>query len=155
MARTEFGKDRGPALTVEGLETARIREQWTAVTGSPPPRYASRMLLSRMLADRLQTNAHGGVSARLKRRLLAIAAAARSKGDIKPARQRRCLTRGTTLVRDWKGTRHQVLVTISGFTYDQQTYRSLSEIARKITGTRWSGPAFFGLTRASKPKARP
>jgi hypothetical protein len=56
------------------------------------------------------------------------------------------------LVRDWQGARHQVLVLDTGFAFDDQTFGSLSEIARRITGTRWSGPTFFGLNARRKAK---
>src|SRR5262245_18988588 len=146
MASPKGGEGGGgrAQLTIEQLDPARIREQWRAVTGDPPPRYVSRPLLMRMLADRIQTAEYGGLSQRLKRRLLRIAASV-SKGEPAVDTSPRRLTPGTVLVRDWNGTRHQVMVLESGFTYEGQTHGSLSEVARRITGTRWSGPAFFGV----------
>jgi hypothetical protein len=144
-------KKDGHELTVDQLHPARIREQWADATGTPPPRYISRTLLMRMLADHLQVAEHGGISAELKRRLLRIAGAI-SRGDSIPDLRARKLKPGTILVRDWQGARHQVMVLEAGFALDGQTYRSLSEVARRITGTRWSGPAFFGLNARRKPK---
>ena len=139
-------------LTVDQLDPARIREQWVEATGTPPPRYISRTLLMRMLADRIQVAKYGGISADLKRRLLKIADAI-SKGATVPDLPARKLKPGTILVRDWQGARHQVLVLDTGFAFDGQTFGSLSEIARRITGTRWSGPTFFGLNVRRKGKA--
>src|SRR5262245_60888208 len=96
MAIIERGRGRALELTVEQLDEARIREQWTDMTGSPPPRYVSRSLLMRMLADRIQTAQHGGVSPRLRRRLLALAAAG-DKGEVEPRLSPRRLTPGTVL----------------------------------------------------------
>ena len=139
-------------LTVDQLDPVRIREQWVEVTRTPPPRYVSRTLLTRMLADRIQAAKYGGISAELKRRLLKIAGAIK-KGEAIPDLPARKLKPGTVLVRDWQGARHQVMVLDAGFAFDGQTYGSLSEIARRITGTRWSGPAFFGLNAGRKAKA--
>jgi hypothetical protein len=58
---------------------------------------------------------------------------------------------GTSLIREWRGVRHEVRVIDDGFTYQGQTFRSLSSIARHITGTKWNGLAFFGLKPATKP----
>jgi hypothetical protein len=142
-------------LTVDQLDPARIREQWVEATGTPPPRYISRTLLMRMLADRIQVAKYGGISAELKRRLLKIAGAV-SKGETVPDLPARKLKPGTVLVRNWQGARHQVMVLDAGFSFDGQTFGSLSEIARRITGTRWSGPTFFGLNarRKAKPERR-
>jgi hypothetical protein len=141
-------------LTVDQLDPARIREQWVEVTRTPPPRYVSRTLLMRMLADRIQAARYGGTSAELERRLLKIASAI-NKGEPVPDLPARKLKPGTVLVRDWQGARHQVMVLDAGFAFDGQTFGSLSEIARRITGTRWSGPAFFGLNARRRAKAGP
>jgi hypothetical protein len=135
---------------LEDLDPDRIRAQWVELTETAPPRYVSRSLLRRMLADRIQCARHGGMPAELKRRLLKIAASVgkgRSKAALPalpPSLQDR-LKPGTVLVRDFQGSRHQVLVLEKGFGFRGETFASLSEIARTITGTRWSGPAFFGL----------
>jgi hypothetical protein len=144
-------KKGGHELTVGQLDPARIREQWADATGTPPPRYISRTLLMRMLADRIQVAEYGGISAEMKRRLLRIAGAI-GRGDPIADMPARKLKPGTILVREWQGARHQVMVLEAGFTLDGQTYGSLSEVARHITGTRWSGPAFFGLNARRKPK---
>src|SRR5262249_44073928 len=110
-----------------------------------PPVGLSRDLLIRALAYDLQERAHGGASVALRRRLQSLAAAS-SKGAlavdtgivVKP---------GTTLVRQWRGHTHTVLVQEDGFEHEGQRYRSLTVIAERITGAHWSGPRFFGLTK--------
>jgi hypothetical protein len=62
---------------------------------------------------------------------------------------------GTRLIRQWDGQTHQVTVAEEGFEYKGERYKSLSEIARLITGTRWSGPLFFGLKHIQRDRARP
>ena len=141
---------RGFGMTVDQLTAEHIRMQWVAVTNTQPPRYISRSLLMRMLADRLQSAQYGGLSAATKRRLLKIANGEKAATNrITPAAR---LRPGSVLVRDWQGARHQVMVVDGGFAFEGRTYGSLSEVARLITGTRWSGPAFFGLRAPSKTK---
>ena len=97
---------------------------------------------------RLQEKAYGGLSAATRKRLRALAAEIEADPDadflevprIKP---------GARLIREWQGETHKVTVTEDGFVYAGQRYKSLSEIARLITGTRWSGPLFFGLKSGS------
>ena len=81
----------------------------------------------------------------LKRRLQRLAAEFEKRGA--PLDPNPVLKTGTTLVREWRGHAHTVLVRDNGFEYDGQHYRSLTVIAEKITGVHWSGPRFFGLTR--------
>jgi hypothetical protein len=89
----------------------------------------------------------GGLTTATRTTLREIAKAVKSNpvtGAIAPPR----LTPGTHVIREWKNERHQVTVEAAGFIYRGQRYRSLSEIARRITGTRWSGPVFFGVKPA-------
>jgi len=75
----------------------------------------------------------------------------RSNEQLKPASRRvKRPAVGTQLIREYQGTEHHVTVIRNGFEYHGRTFRSLSHIAREITGTRWSGPLFFGLTRRGK-----
>ena len=93
----------------------------------------------------LQERAHGGASAALRRRLQRLAGAS-AKGDL-AVHSGLLLKAGTTLVRQWRGHTHTVLVHSDGFEHEGQRYRSLTVIAERITGTHWSGPRFFGLTK--------
>ena len=110
----------------------------------------SRDLLIRALAYELQEPAHGGPSLALRRRLQSLAGAS-EKGAVDPGL---VITAGTTLVRQWRGHTHTVLVHKDGFEHEGQLYRSLTAIAERITEAHWSGPRFFGLTKrapASSP----
>ena len=109
----------------------------------------SRDLLIRALAYDLQERTHGGASAALRRRLQSLAAAS-EEGALTVDRGI-VLKAGTTLVRQWRGHTHTVLVQKDGFEHEGQRYRSLTVIAERITGAHWSGPRFFGL--AKRPRA--
>src|SRR5262249_17390788 len=106
-----------------------------------PPLGLSRDLLTRALAHELQQRAHGGPSLALRRRLQSLAS---EKGSVDPGI---VLKAGTTLVRQWRGHTHTVLVPKDGFEHEGQLYRSLTAIAERITDVHWSGPRFFGLAK--------
>ncbi|MGH9207622.1 MAG: DUF2924 domain-containing protein [Acidimicrobiales bacterium] len=118
--------------------------RWGALYGIEPPRQISRSLLVRAIAYRLQEKALGGLKP-ATRRLLARAAkdlaAGRPVAPIRPS----SLKPGTRLVRVWQGTTHEVTILEDGVLFRGKRHRSLSEVARAITGSRWSGPRFFGL----------
>jgi hypothetical protein len=134
----------GPALrALEGASRADLMRQWRRLYRSEPPRYASLDFLRRAVAYAVQEQALGGLPKPAQRELLAIAAGRPSTGataaiKIKP---------GIRLLREWRGTTHEVLVTDKGFVWDGTTYRSLSAVAATITGAKWSGHRFFGLKR--------
>jgi hypothetical protein len=123
------------------LPPAQLRERWEALEGSPAPNLGAP-LLRRLLAQRLQERRHGGLPALVRRELLRVAAG--EPGPAPPARRQ--LTVGTRLVREWNGRTITVEVSDSGFQHAGRSWRSLSEIARHVTGAHWSGPRFFGLT---------
>ena len=124
--------------------------QWQEHFNKPAPDGVRKELLVRMLAYRVQEQAFGGLSVRSRRRLDEVSVAISS--DPKTAIESMMRTKpGTQLIRSWQGKTHTVTVQESGYGYDGRRYRSLSEIARHITGTQWSGPLFFGLkSRGSK-----
>jgi len=140
--------------TLDGLDEAALRQRWTDGYGQPPPARLSRALLLRAVAYHHQSKMLGGLSGHLRRRLATIANDA-AANTANTANNRAAvpliirLTPGTQLVREWQGRVHRVQVTDHGFEYQNNTYRSLSYIARLITGTSWSGPAFFGLRQRS------
>ena len=107
----------------------------------------------RAVAYRIQELASGGLRPELQRQLHQIALGLQQTGRVTI---RRCpqLKPGTRLVREWQCRSHEVLVLTDGFYWKAGHYRSLSAIARKITGTAWSGPLFFGL-RSNRPASRP
>lgn len=119
---------------LEALDLHGLRDEWRRRYGNPP-KMRSRELLARLLAWRIQADAFGGLDATTVRLL---------KVDKLPP-PRPTLAPGTRLVRDWQGRRHEIDVLEKGFRYDGSNYRSLSEVARTITGTRWNGLRFFGL----------
>ncbi|MFJ6023560.1 DUF2924 domain-containing protein [Brevundimonas sp. NPDC092305] len=129
------------ALVPMGLE--ELREVWRKRYG-PPPRLRSPQLLRLNLAWRIQADAFGGLDAETKRRLRRGGAGASAADRLQP---------GVRLMREWKGVPHEVIVEEGGYRYADRSYRSLSEIAREISGTRWNGPRFFGLREAEKARA--
>lgn len=132
--------DRLTALAT--MSPAQLREAWDAAQGVAPPSVGSA-LLRRLLAQRLQEKRHGGLPSLVIREL--ERAAQQKIGTPSPA-PRPALTPGTRLIRDWNGTTIAVEVIEGGFSWGGKTWRSLSQIAREVTGAHWSGPRFFGLT---------
>ena len=126
------------------LSRAELHRRWRALYGSECPTQMSRRLLVRALAHRMQEQALGGLDLATRRRLEAGAR------ELQPKRGRqrapRCVEPGTRLLREWRGTVHEVVVLETGAEYRGKAWSSLSAVAREITGTRWSGPRFFGLT---------
>jgi hypothetical protein len=114
-------------------DLAGLRAEWQRRYGAPP-RHRSADLLRRVLAWRIQSDAHGGLDAATRRML------EKDHGDVQVA-----ATAGMRLAREWAGKCHEVTVIESGVVYEGCTYGSLSEAARHITGQRWNGPRFFGL----------
>jgi len=128
--------------------TQELRLVWHKWQRTEPPFGVSRDLLIRTLANHLQEHAYGGPSAVLHRRLQTLARASQKgalSGDPGSA-----LKSGMTLVREWRGHTHTVLVGENGFEYEGQRYHSLTVIAERITGTHWSGPRFFGVTKRAR-----
>lgn len=123
----------------------QLLDLWLKLYGRAAPPGIRRELMVPFLAYRIQEKAYGGLKPATRAQLLRIARALEnptsttewlSKPKIKP---------GTRILRQWRGETHEIMVTESGYEYRAARYGSLSEIARKITGTRWSGPVFFGL----------
>ena len=125
---------------------------WTQTFGGPPSLTACREFLLYTLAWHRQAEQHGGLSLAAQRQLKAMRNAVHS-GPPGPKPGSPHLAPGTVLCKTWQGQRYTVTVGADGYQFQEQTYASLSEIARRITGTRWNGPAFFGLRRP-KPKQK-
>ena len=123
---------------------AELKEQWRELYGSQPPHRVSRELLTRAVAYRIQEQAFGGLKPYTRRLLVRLGNNSRSGQPIKfePAT---AASAGTVLVRDWHGTAHEVRVLDRGVLYKRKRYRSLTEVAKLITGVHWNGPRFFGL----------
>ena len=119
---------------------------WEETFSYPPPKGISRRLLEYAVAYELQAKALGGLKPATKRRLSqARNSSAISRSTSSQSDQRKTLPAGSRLIREWHGRTYTVDVQESEFTYDGEQYASLSQVARAITGARWSGPRFFGL----------
>ena len=112
------------------------------------PKKISRDILELGLARKIQENKLGGLGAAVKRQIAELAGTMEAKSDLAKPRTI-ALKHGTRLLRAWDGITHEVLVVEDGFLWKDKNWRSLSAIAREITGTRWSGPRFFGLTNTN------
>ena len=128
------------------LDLWELRQQWRALYKSDASPHLSRQLLLRAVAHRMQELALGSLRPELERQLRQAAQEFNKTGEIR-RRARLELKSGTRLVREWRGKTYEVLVLDDGVSWRGTAYRSLSAVARKITGTAWSGPLFFGLKR--------
>jgi hypothetical protein len=144
------------ALTAEIAETSKasitdLRERWKNQYGKEPLGHIGRSLMIRAIAYRLQEMAFGGLKPSAQRVLDRIGAS-RSEKALEPTPKRRA-NAGTVLIREWRGVSHRVTVLDHDVVYRGRRYKSLSEVARTITGTHWSGPLFFGLKNRTKEVA--
>jgi hypothetical protein len=154
VGRKDRLRNRDPAGLdgeIAGLvdrSTQELRRAWRTLHHTGPPLGLSRDLIIRGLADQLQQRADGGPSRALQRRLQILAREfGKGARSFNPGG---ALKTGATLVRQWRGHTHTVLVRDDGFEYDGQRYRSLTVIAEQITGAHWSGPRFFGLGKRAR-----
>ena len=126
-----------------------LRRRWKLLFGHSAPKSLRRRFMARAIAYQMQVAAYGGLSTATKRRLREIANAI-SNGDRTGAFSGVQIKPGTQLIRQWQNTTHTVMVLDEGFALDGRTYKSLSAIAKAITGTNWNGYAFFGIKRAAR-----
>ena len=133
---------------LEGHDLNGLRRQWRAQLGGEPPAHLERWLLMRVLAYRLQADAFGGLDKSIERML----AFKKKRGAAVPFYRRAPQTRdgarlkaGALLAREWQGKLERVMILEEGFAWNGQTFGSLSQIARAMTGTNWNGHRFFGL----------
>lgn len=133
-------------VRLESLEIDALREEWRRLHQTPPPKRLSRDILLRGLTYKLQENAFGQLPDAILRKLTDA-----EGSSPRPARLAQTSFKpGTRLVREWHGVTHTVVILAEGVEWRGERYRSLSIVARKITGAHWSGPRFFGLkARAS------
>src|SRR6516225_9945304 len=133
------------------LDLGELRALWRRLYKTETAPRLSRELLVRAVAYRMQEVASGGPRLELRRQLRQIALELQQTGRLRIRAQ---LKPGTRLMREWRGRSHEVLVLDDGFSWQGTHYRTLSAIARQITGTAWSGPLFFGL-RSDRSAIRP
>jgi hypothetical protein len=142
--------------TLATLDLHGLRVRWRKLFRKEAPAHLTRALLLRILAYRIQANAFGDLDRETARFLDRIARQRRAgdKSPVLPVAETRTLKAGAQLVREHDGVLHRVTVVEGGYAWSGTTYRSLSEVARAITGTRWNGPRFFGLRdRPARGKA--
>ena len=129
---------------LEGMTYDALRAEWRRLFRAQAPKRVSRDLLMLGVAWKIQEQAHGGLGAAAKRRLADLAKTMEQDGDLARSRVAR-LKPGAKLIREWRGKTHTVIVLEDGFEWRGKRRRSLSVIAKLITGAHWSGPRFFGL----------
>ena len=131
-------------VSLESLDLNQLRVRWKLLYEIEAPPHLSRDWLRRAVAYRIQENVLGGLKPATRRLLERIAEDARVRKPTKVVPMRK-VGPNTILIREWGGTRHEVTMVEKGVMFRGKRYRSLSEVAREITGSRWSGPRFFGL----------
>jgi hypothetical protein len=134
----------GEIAGLSKLGIDELREHWKAMYGRVASKEIGRSFLTRAIAYRLQERAYGGLKPST-RRLLARITEEIATGSSPKKSQIRKARPGTVLIREWQGNAHRVTMLDEGVSFNGKHYRSLSEVAREITGSRWSGPRFFGL----------
>tara|TARA_R110000824_G_scaffold52692_6_gene146359 strand:- start:2159 stop:2590 length:432 start_codon:yes stop_codon:yes gene_type:complete len=136
--------------TIDELKTHSIKalkKIWIQVFAKPAPPFARKDFLINNLQYRQDCQHHGKLSQKTRKKLHQLYQEFQHNPDFQPTGSKSRLKAGTRLVREWQGTVHTVTVSQQGFEYQDTHYKSLSSIARLITGTQWSGPAFFGLNK--------
>lgn len=159
--QTVNGRPSDPKVEaeLEQLSTATIavlRPRYRELYKTDSPTAFGPDLLRRSIAHRLQEKAYGGLSRETQRLLNQMVKAMMQSGNTGRIELPRRIKPGSELVRSWKGRTYKVTVVANGYSYDGTFFASLSEIANKITGTRWNGPKFFGLrpNRQDRDKER-
>ncbi|RJP60907.1 MAG: DUF2924 domain-containing protein [Candidatus Auribacter fodinae] len=131
---------------LQSLTTQQLKERWKTLFRKEPPEY-SRAILIKRLAYRIQEIKFGGVSLSIRKKLndSLTKADCDQFGIPRKKFDRNLPVVGTRLIREWQGKRYEVTVCRGGFEYNGKMYRSLTSVAKTITGSQWNGPAFFGL----------
>ena len=138
--------------TLPGMTVSDLKGMWRDLYDQEPPPHGKPFLI-RKLAYRIQELSFGGLSETTELRMDAMAGgdqdpkSKKAQGGKKKRKKSNHPIPGTRLEREWKGKKHQVTVLDDGFEYQDRKFKSLSAIAKKITGTQWSGPVFFGLKK--------
>src|SRR6266705_1480147 len=144
MAAQQKDVSKEALSRLPNLDIYELREEWGRLYKADASPHLSRELLIRAIAHRMQEVALGGLRPEQQRQLRQIAEELKEGGQA-TIRLRPQLKPGTRLIREWRGRTYEVVVLDDGFSWQGSQCNSLSAIARKITGTAWSGPLFFGL----------
>lgn len=139
---------------LDQMDIKGLRKEWISRFGKDPPPIRSTEFLRLLLAWNLQAEVLGGLSPETRRRLDQLADAHEQNRLDRLLKAERRYKPGTTILKSWRGEEHVVMVLEQGFAWRGKNWASLSEIARAITGTRWNGPAFFGLRRIKSERTR-
>jgi hypothetical protein len=131
------------------MNKAQLLDVWTKHFKNPPPPTLRKQLMVPVLAYRIQEQEFGGLSQRARRRLEEIAAGLDGKRG-RPSLKTEGPPQGARIVRVWRGELHEVFCTDDGYSYRGKRFSSLSSLAKEITGTHRSGPAFFGTREKAK-----
>jgi hypothetical protein len=150
--RSEIERIEAELELLPKLSAKQLDERWRELFGPARPQRLYGPLLIGVLAYRLQEKAFGGLKPATRRLLRQVAGLPAERRSLDRLTQPR-LKAGAVLLREWHGTTHRVTVLERGYEYNGQCFKSLSEIARRITGSRWSGPLFFGLKRKAQSDA--
>lgn len=154
----------GHIAELQRLPMSELSERWRVLMGGEAPPYNKAFLLKRLIY-RVQELAYGGLPMAAHQAMeQALAAAgydelaatrddARAVAQTLPARKPGTPVAGTRLVREWNGQRYEVLTTHDGFEFEGRPYKSLTAVAKAITGTHWNGMAFFGMRRKTREDA--
>jgi len=143
--RSDYRQRDGGLALADPPDREELVASWCMTYGRPPPKRTSTRLLLLAWAYHRQVEQHGGLSLASERKLAAWAAGKRVALLQNASVAKRRPAKGTHLIRVWHGETHVVDLLDKGVLYKGKTYRSLSAVARVITGARWSGPRFFGL----------
>jgi hypothetical protein len=141
---------------LQTLSVPQLKDRWRDLFCTDPPAY-NRQFLIRRLAYRIQELFYGGLSQAAREALRRVAAEdplANMNKSVNATANDATIIEGTRFMRTWKGRRYEVLATQLGFEYEGQSYRSLSAIAKLITGSHWNGRAFFGVKSAPREAPR-
>ena len=138
--------------SLQGRGIGELRDYWARRFRKAPPPIQSADVLHRLIAWKLQAELYGDLNVETRQTLSRLARAGHSPGH--QSATGNPLRPGSVLLREWKGMSHRVLVLDGTFEYNGTRYKSLTQVARHITGTRWSGPRFFGVDQAAGPSAR-
>jgi hypothetical protein len=141
---------------LQSMSLEQLREKWLDLYGEEPPQYKKQFLIKR-LAYRVQELFYGGLSEQAKVDLQQAAkedpVATVNRRIPEERKSNEAILPGTRLVRVWNDRRYEVIVLADGYEFEGRTFRSLSAVAREITGTRWNGKVFFGLKKVYGRKA--
>jgi len=152
MVRRPISDTEAEVRRIGSMNKNELRSLWQSIFKDAPPKSFGPDLLRRSLAYKVQETAYGGLTAGLRRELADAVRQVLKRPSSRIEVPRRIMS-GAVLIREWKGKVFRVTVLEDGFLFEGQTYSSLSEIAKLITGTNWNGPRFFGLRRPDKPNA--